>query len=57
MLRKKHQGEDSKPDVGTKLTFRAACQYDPRKAAPVVRRGPHTFLWQYLVFSLFGRVN
>ena len=40
MLRKKHQGEDSKPDVGTKLTFRAACQYDSCETVPGVRHGP-----------------
>ena len=39
------------------LTFRAARQYDSREAVPGVRRGPYTFLWQYLVFSLFGSVN
>ena len=39
------------------LIFRAPRQHDPHEAAPGVRHEPHTFLWHYLVFSLFGIVN
>jgi len=43
--------------VNVFLTFRAARQHDSREAAPAVRHGLHTFLWQYLVSSLFGSMN
>jgi hypothetical protein len=37
------------------LTFRAR-QHDSREAVPGVCRGPHTFLWQYLVvFPIWKR--
>ena len=39
------------------LSFQAAHQYDSHEAVSGVHRGPHTFLWQYSVSSLFGSVN
>ena len=39
--------------VNVFLAFRAARQHVSREAAPAVRHGPHTFLWQYLVFFAY----